>query len=463
MKHKTADILLFEYGDWHNLDWKAEQIARFEVFLEEVWENRSRSGILAEWYKAEDEPLNQPLVQIKHKRFGKNKVTYAIRANNYVGIIRFEGHTFHVLPKLFKNHSKGHVLQVSNAHLLWWLSYNRWLNLPKQVTSLSYQRCDFLEILIHLFTTYTLAQIQKGVYQTYQEVEAETTYLKGQLLFNEYTSQYLGRANYQKMYCRYDSFEIDNQLNRIIKYVCRQLMAQSTIAETRRTLSRIINLLNEVKDVVVSDQNCDQVVLNKMFKEYQMVLDYCKMFLRGNQTQTTDKTHEAFAFLVPMEKVFEEFVLGFLQRELKDHIKVTGQYQRKYLTTNNKFRLRPDLLIQVHQTSKSFIADSKYKLIYEGSKGISQSDLYQMLAYAVRHKADQIKLFYPNWTEGTNKDFSRISIRDEFTSNVEVHIDINQVHIAAVDHEKWNQHVPIRELFKEVKKQLKKEFIIIFT
>lgn len=434
-------------------------MARFEAFLEEVWANRKQSGVFSAWYQSGEEPINQPLLQIHHKRRGKS-IDYRVRTANYVGIIRFEGHTFHLMPKLFK-HVGGNekALKYSNAHLLWWLSYNKWLSLPKHVTSLSLQKCDFLEILMHLFATYTLHQLQRGVYQTYQEVEGETTYLKGQLLFNEYTTHYLGRANYQKMYCKYDSFEVDNALNRIIKFVARQLRTKTTVPETRNRLANIVNLLGEARDVPITHHHCSRVVLNRLFGHYQMVLDYCEMFLSGNQTTTTKSEANAFAFLVPMERVFEEFVLGFIQKELKEVVEVQGQYQKKYLTTSGQYALRPDLFIEPYHSKKAFIADCKYKLIYDGGKSIAQSDLYQMLAYAIRHKVSEIKLFYPKWAD--IQEPQELFIKDEFTDELQVRV---QAYLLDMVQPNLSIHlrIPISSQFTSLKEKLISRFKMIF-
>lgn len=419
-KSSLNTIYLNEYGQAKELTgsgWSYETVAQFEAFLEEVWENRKHSGILSEWYEAEEEPVNQPLLQIKHKRSGKSKLRFEVRASNYVGIIRFKGTTFHLLPKVFQEQKGETALELSNAHLLWWLSYSKKLALPKYLNNLSYRKADFLEILIHLFATYTRNQLKQGAYQTYQEIEEETSYLKGQLVFSEYIPNYLGRANYQKMYCRYDSFEMDNQLNRIIKFVCKWLKEFTQLKESRNTLSEILWMLDEVADVHVSYQHCDQVVLNRMFSNYQMVLSYCKMFLLNSQSTTARSEDDAFAFLLPMEKVFEEFVLGFIQKEVEG-VEATGQYSKKYLTEERKVALRPDLHLR-NSSGNTFLADTKYKLLYKDFTGISRSDLYQMLAYAVRYKSTTIHLFYPNWQELKNTA-RETRIKDEFAAEGEV-------------------------------------------
>src|SRR5690606_2420023 len=101
-----------------------------------------------------------------------------------------------------------------------------------------------------------------------------------------------------------------------------------------------------------------------------------------------------FAFLLPMEYVFEDFIYGFIEKEI-EVVNPKGQSTGTYLDEAQNFGLKPDLILDFGY--KRIIADTKYKLVYydnlDPKKGISQSDLYQMLAYAVRFGIQEIKLF----------------------------------------------------------------------
>jgi len=55
-------------------------------------------------------------------------------------------------------------------------------------------------------------------------------------------------------------------------------------------------------------------------------------------------------------------------------------------------------------------------------KGISQSDLYQVLAYAVRYKIDEVALLYPDTIQNYQTEVSGFTIRDEFADQVDVKI-----------------------------------------
>ena len=108
-----------------------------------------------------------------------------------------------------------------------------------------------------------------------------------------------------------------------------------------------------------------------------------------------------------------------------------AQVSSKYLDKEGAFALRPDLLLEIG--SRSVIADTKYKIVYtddkDPKKGISQSDLYQMLAYAVRFKIEEIILFFPNTIQGYQEQVSEVLIEDELAGGKQVKIRAFQLPI----------------------------------
>ncbi|MER3329572.1 MAG: hypothetical protein RIF34_08355, partial [Candidatus Kapaibacterium sp.] len=103
---------------------------------------------------------------------------------------------------------------------------------------------------------------------------------------------------------------------------------------------------------------------------------------------------------------------------------VTGQDGRQ------KFQLKPDLSFKMD--GNQWIADTKYKLVYTNEKdtknGISQSDLYQMVAYAIRFKSENIILFYPNNVGSDKLNSDTLERVDEF-SNTTITIHLHQIPI----------------------------------
>ena len=76
---------------------------------------------------------------------------------------------------------------------------------------------------------------------------------------------------------------------------------------------------------------------------------------------------------------------------------------------------------------------SKYKIIYsddkDPKKGLSQNDLYQMLAYAIRFEVDEIILFYPDTIKHNQENSVEIFIKDTLANNKVISINAFQLPI----------------------------------
>ncbi|MBL7472223.1 hypothetical protein IS446_05405 [Robertkochia sp. 1368] len=164
-----------------------------------------------------------------------------------------------------------------------------------------------------------------------------------------------------------------------------------------------------------------------------------------------------FAFLLPMEYVFEDFIFGFIDKELE---KVTAKAQRSdtYLDEGKTFNLKPDLWLKTNH--KSLIADTKYKIVYsddkDPKKGISQNDLYQMLAYAVRFEVDEIILFYPNTIKQDREEETELTIKDALAGGKTVAIKAFQVPVISriILGKELSEKTDLQELFKPLKIEL---------
>lgn len=299
-------------------------------------------------------------------------------------------------------------------HILWWLSYCRKIKFPNYKTSLGDVKSDFFEVLIYLFAKYTRQLLTSSIYQQYEEVNNELSFIKGRLNTNAYINENIATGRWHKLNCAYDAFVLDNKFNRIIKYVADLLFRNTISSENKKYLREILSILDEVSDVRATAEECASLQFNPMFGDFETVRDYCYLFLSSSVSFSYKNDLKLFAFLLPMEYVFEDFIFGFIEKEVKE-VQAKAQVSSKYLDKEEAFALRPDLLLKVG--SRSVIADTKYKIVYsddkDPKKGISQSDLYQMLAYAVRFKIEEVILFFPNTIQGYQEQVSEVFIEDE--------------------------------------------------
>jgi 5-methylcytosine-specific restriction enzyme subunit McrC len=450
-------INLFEYQNKAPLPNAFEDL---EMFLDEIWKNREKSS----FYDTAEESRTevQQFVQFLHK-------TREIKSNKYVGVIQFEGLRINLLPKIFYQPDIDYTadgIQGIQNHILWWLSYCRKIKFPSYQTSLSNLKGDFFEVLIYLFSKYTRSLLSNTVYQQYEEVHNELPFIKGRLNTTSYINENISKGRWHKLNCTYDAFVIDNKFNRIIKYVTTLLFQNTTTTENKKNLREILFILDEVADIRATAEDCAGIHFNPMFGQFETVKDYCYLFLSNCISFNYKDDLKLFAFLLPMEYVFEDFLFGFIEREVEG-VQTKAQVSSTYLDQDKAFALRPDLLLTTN--SKTCLADTKYKIAYadekDPKKGISQGDLYQMLAYAVRFKINNIFLFYPSTIQQYQEKRGEIQIQDELANGEKVTIKAFQLPIInkqLLNHNS-NPDLELIRMFQETKQALKEKISAILN
>ena len=450
-------INLFEYQNKVAIQ---ESFDGLESFLDQIWKSREKNSL---FYENGNEKIElQQFLQFIHK-------SNELKSNKYVGVIHYEGKKINLLPKIFfdaeKQYEASEVNQIQN-HILWWLSYCRKIKFPNYQTSLGSTKSDFFEVLIYLFSKYTRELLSSSIYQQYEEVNRELSFIKGRLNTTAYISQNISNGRWHKLNCTYDAFVFDNEFNRIIKYVSRLLFGVTNNDDNKKHLREILFILDEVSDERATAEQCSRISFNPMFGEFKTVRDYCQLFLTNAVSFDYKNDLKLFAFLLPMEYVFEDFIFGFIEKELEE---VTAKAQRSdmYLDEDKTFNLKPDLWLKTKE--KSLIADTKYKIVYSNEqdpkKGISQSDLYQMLAYAVRFKVDEIVLFYPNTMKQNQEEQTSFTIKDLLADGKEISIKAFQLPVInrTILGNKLDVKTDLRELFDSTRLELKNKLEKILT
>ena len=441
-------INLFEYQNKVDIQ---DSFEGLEGFLDEIWNSREKNSFYSE--KGNDKIESQRFLQFIHK-------SNELKSNKYVGVIHYEGNKINLLPKIFfdaeKEYQTNEVNQIQN-HILWWLSYCRKIKFPNYQASLGSAKSDFFEVLIYLFSKYTRELLNSSIYQQYEEVNRELSFIKGRLNTNEYINENLSKGKWHKLNCTFDAFVFDNEFNRIIKYVTTLLFNVTSSQDSKKNLREILFILDEVSDERATAEKCSRISFNPMFGEFETVRDYCQLFLTNCISFDYKNDLKLFAFLLPMEYVFEDFIFGFIDKELE---KVTAKAQRSdtYLDEGKAFNLKPDLWLKTDH--KSLIADTKYKIVYsdekDPKKGISQNDLYQMLAYAVRFEVDEIILFYPSTMKQGQEQETELIIKDALADGKEISIRAFQLTIInrALLETDLEAKTDLSELFESTRQEL---------
>ena len=448
-------VNLFEY---QNKEVVQEPFMELESFLDEVWNNREKNPFY--YGNGDDKTESQRFLQFIHK-------SREVKSNNYVGVVHFNGSKINLLPKIFFDSAKAYSTNELNqvqSHILWWLSYCHKIKFPNYQTSLGSAKSDFFEVLIYLFSKYTRELLASSIYQQYEEVNNELSFIKGRLNTKEYINENLSKGKWHKLNCTYDAFVLDNEFNRIIKYVTTLLFNVTTSQDNKKNLREILFVLDGVSDKRATAEQCSKINFNPFFGAFETVKDYCQLFLINSISFDYKNDLKLFAFLLPMEYVFEDFIFGFIKKEIES---ITAKAQRSdtYLDEAKTFRLKPDLFLNFN--GKSLIADTKYKIVYsdesDPKKGVSQSDLYQMLAYAVRFEVDKIILFYPNTIIDKQEYSTEFTIKDTFANGKTISIKAFQLPVMnrALLEGELDDTLKLDELFESTKEKLKERILEI--
>lgn len=384
---------------------------KFKRVLDQIWQNRNQYGLMS-IYGENDSFTEQQLFSFHD--------TYVV-VGNYIGTIKYEDTVIHILPKILENgkvrFSELELLEISNKNLLWWLSRCSKIKFPKTFSNWNSRDFSFIDVLIHLYSKLTRDDLVYNKHQSYVEQSELIGTVRGRIDFAQYSLQYFN-SNQHVIPCVFDNLEIDNLYNQIVKFTSKILYQNTENDSLKKVLEEIIWILDDVNDVIVDSSHCDRVIVSPLNDNMKIILDYCRLFLSGMSIKTDDSVIEIFTILLPTDKLFEDFIFGFIEQEFQNDPRILalsnqGNAEGRQLplavkkdkfgaVIGNSYRLKPDIYIS--RSTGDIILDTKYKALYKreeeiyskkNNNGIPRDDIYQMLAYTIKLDVKICHLLFP--------------------------------------------------------------------
>lgn len=166
-------------------------------------------------------------------------------------------------------------------------------------------------------------------------------------------------------------------------------------------------ILAGVSDISVSTLPWAEVRIDRTNRRWESLFELAKLFLK-REWQRTDhdaKGGQGITLLFAMNDLFEAYIAALAKRALRNFgLTVVAQggcidCLKDERHGRGLFRTKPDILIKRgHDTV--MVIDTKWKLIgrnpEERKRGVSQSDVYQMMAYARLYRCREVMLLYPH-------------------------------------------------------------------
>lgn len=220
---------------------------------------------------------------------------------------------------------------------------------------------------------------------------------------------------------------------------------QKEIAVTKAGIAGEDNIMFELKhsnmDMVLTAfemvdasvnyaKDFSQVVINRNTKDYEMLMQWSKVFLMNKSFTTFSGSTASRALLFPMESVYESYVAQQMKKVMSpEGWDVSSQDKGHYLFTEprRQFALRPDIVMK--RGERTVILDTKWKSLVDNERvnyGISQADMYQMYAYSKKYNTPEIWLLYPVNDEMRNHYPIRFESGDGTTVNLHF-VDVDKI------------------------------------
>ena len=273
------------------------------------------------------------------------------------------------------------------------------------LTSLGSQRSDLLELLIGLFAERLLVAMRQGLPRRYVGHEEDLKIMRGRLHVVRQITALAARPDV--LACRFDELSENTPLNRVLKAAVVRLARITRFAANARLLTELTARLEFVE--ISSAPLEEPVRLDRTNTAYHDLHQLARLFLSGDWQSTASGQSLGFSLLFPMPELFEKFVGRCLRRALAPWpVRLQSRGHSALQDDEGPlFELRPDAVIDT--PTGPVVLDTKWKkLASNGDRklGVSQDDIYQMLAYAQAYRAKRLVLLYP-WLEGVEKGVNR--------------------------------------------------------
>lgn len=370
-----------------------------------------------------------------------------IKVKNYVGLVQLKsGFQIEILPKIYFPSENGGGKQdegedaepdeakkdeqaIASTKKIFLEMLRCLKKFPNKVfdrANLKIEKLSLLEIFIRMYVKEVSELAKRGLRASYLTMDDNKPYFKGKLIVNEHIKRNI--AHKEKFYIAYDEFHVSRPENRLIKSCLLYLRRISSDYENVREIMQLLAFFELVEPSVNYEKDFAKVIIDRNTQEYKDIMEWTKVFLLNKSFSSFSGDTSALVLLFKMHELYEAYVARKMREVFGGEWTVDTQDKGEHLfdsviektfpadtgangegTTTPKFGLRPDIVLRKSETSgsegkASHILDTKWKTLNPNSSknyGISQSDMYQMFAYAQKYKHQndgkppRIWLLYP--------------------------------------------------------------------
>jgi 5-methylcytosine-specific restriction enzyme subunit McrC len=311
-----------------------------------------------------------------------NNFQYRLRSKGWVGHIPFPGLLVVVQPKVPVSSIFG-MLEVAyktkSFHIL---------EGETAVESIE----EIYERIASILAKRVNDRFRKGLYRGYIEREDDLEYVRGRVDIRGNLRNAVLTA--PRLHCRYEELTADLAENSILLWALYLASrAEFEREDVRRAVRQAYrNLIGSVSLEPKYPRDCIARLYHRLNEDYKPMHALCRFLIEHSGPSTKIGSYEFLPFSLDMPKLFEGFVTEWLRANLPGSLRVDPQYHIK-LNANADLSFRVDLVLRQRPNDQAIaVLDVKYKM----DETPSQSDITQVVAYAVELGVTRAFLVYPS-------------------------------------------------------------------
>lgn len=251
---------------------------------------------------------------------------------------------------------------------------------------------DLFEHLVSVLAKRVIDRARKGLYRGYIREEQSLPYLRGRVLF--VPSLRASMQGSARLECEYEEHTADLIDNHILAWTLFMLPRFGLKREdVRRQVGQAYRALSGMVQVTRMDAcDCINLLYHRLNEDYRAMHGLCRFFLEHCGPGIKAGQHDFIPFVLNMPALFESFVEAWFRVNIRRNMYLTPQY-RAVLDESGAFYFRIDLVLRDVTSDKVLaVMDTKYKRHHEPE----ESDIQQIVAYAVRMNTKNAFLVYPS-------------------------------------------------------------------
>lgn len=375
-------------------------------------------------------------MKISYKRNVGNVVTI----KNYVGLIQLKnGFKIEILPKIsftktssekeeINNNEEKRKKELNETKKVFLKMLKSMKNFPCKnfnFASLNIDKMNLYEIFISMYIQDVRQLVKKGIKSSYVGILDNLNYYKGKLITSHQIKHNI--VHKERFYVSYDEFHPNTAENRLVKTTLLKLLNITNSLENSKEIRQLLLSFEMVDPSINYEKDFSLVSIDRNTKDYEMLIQWSKIFLFNKSFTTFSGKTESRAILFPMESVYESYVAQQIKKILlpQEGWEISCQDKGKYLFIEPRklFSLRPDIVCR--NGKRTIVMDTKWKKLINDERknyGISQSDMYQMYAYSKKYETSEIWLLYPIHDEIRNLENKEIYFKSIDKNETTVHV-----------------------------------------